>query len=114
MRNLLTCGKRDRFITLESLVVEKKGGVAKDSWQVIGTAWASKLELRGNERFVNGRDVADAEREYRTLWSDELKGLTPADRLIDGDLKFDIVSVQEIGREQGLSIKCKLRDASNA
>lgn len=114
MRNLLTCGKRDRQISLERLIVEKKGGTAKDSWELLATVWASKIELRGGESYKNGRDIAEGDREYRILYSDEVKGLTAADRVVDGDHVFDILRVYEIGREEGLSITCKLRDASNA
>lgn len=110
----LCAGKLDRRITLKRHSYGLDGRVPTDSYQMIAeNVAASKEELQGYERFVNDRNLADSEVEFRIRWSNAVKALVPADIIVHGDAEYDIVSVQEIGRRVGLAIKAKRRDVNN-
>lgn len=78
---------------------------------------ASKLPVRGEERFTNPQLVAREQVEFGVRHSADVAALTPQDRVIypameeaspqndprTGDI-YDVLAVHEIGRREGLRI----------
>jgi head-tail adaptor len=78
---------------------------------------ASMRPVRGEERFENPTTVATDQTEFHIRYSSDVADLTPLDRIIQPALVVDedpaevlprfvhdIISVQEIGRRDGLKI----------
>ena len=110
----LTGTKRDRRIRILQHTVTNTLGDATATYVEIATQpWASFRTLRASERVDNGTNLAQAEVEFQIQQSTDYSWLTPADRIEFGGREFDIVSIEELGRNQGWAIKCKVRDAIN-
>jgi head-tail adaptor len=108
MRNL------DRFISLETLTsIADPVGEPTNTWTAIDARRpASYRPINGTERFVSDQFVARQQAEFIIRWSIDVSLLSPLDRVIypaggspimDEDI-YDIMDVQEIGRQEGLRI----------
>lgn len=106
----------DREITLQKLVTDVRNGVPVDTYADIfdTPVPAAFRQLRASERMIDGGNVAQRDCEFIVRWCDELKNLSPADRVLFEERVFDVQEVAEIGdRRTFLSLKAKERDQSN-
>jgi SPP1 family predicted phage head-tail adaptor len=81
-------------------------GQSIESWTDVETVWAEKTDLRGREFFSAQAINAEIETRFRLRWR---TGLTPENRLVCDGRDYEILSVAEIGRREGLELMCKAR-----
>jgi head-tail adaptor len=104
----------DRFIDIQTLTtVPDPVGEPIETWTSIDARRpASYKPINGTERFISDQFVARQQAEFIIRWSVNVSMLNPLDRLIypagdspilDEDI-WDIMDVQELGRQDGLRI----------
>lgn len=101
---LVAKGKLDRRVTI---VTAASGGT--DSWgqEMAGppqrtTRWASIRPAPGTERFASGENAATAVMRFVFLWQADL--VPPTAQLEHDGQTYDVKSVTEIGRREGLEV----------
>ena len=103
----MMAGRLDRRITLQrKTVTQDEYGQEIETWTDLATVWAEKRDMKGSERWQAQQKVAEVETTWRIRWRD---GITPLDRLLDGDQVYDVTGVAEIGRREGLEITASAR-----
>lgn len=101
----------DRRVRIERAVPVDDGYQTRtDAWAPLGEVWAQFIRTGGREgREAAGREAL-ATASFRIRFSEELRDLLPSDRVIypaDGAGRvYDIQSVVEIGRREGLELIC--------
>lgn len=103
-------GKLDRRITLRRATkVQDSLGQEGQTWSDLATVWASRRRASSRETLAAAEisaAITDVfEIRYDSLWSD----LSPLDQVVFDDRSYDIASVEEIGRREGLRIAAVAR-----
>lgn len=103
----MKAGDLDRRITILALTVERDdfGGVV-ETWSEVATVWARYLPGAGNERFMAATTYAETQARFHIRWRGDV---TPEYRLSYDGKEWDILSVNEIERREGLEIAAKAR-----
>lgn len=102
--------KLDRKVTLRrATTAQDEYGEEITTWADLATVWASRRRASARETLA-AAEVSAAitdvfEIRYDSAWAD----LSPMDRLVFEGRGYDIVSVDEIGRRQGLRIAAVAR-----
>lgn len=105
----MRAGKMDRRITLQRKSSSGDSfGQPIETWADIsgGTVWAEVSPVSGNERWLSQQMIAEADTLFRIRY---MAGLTPLDRVVYDGRTYDVKSVIEIGRREGLDISAKTR-----
>jgi len=98
----MQAGKLDRRITIEDLQRTSDGaGGWTETWVTLATVWAEKRKQSGDEAFRAGGVVPAETIVFRTQY---LSGVTPEARVKYDSETYDITSVREIGRREGLEL----------
>jgi head-tail adaptor len=120
----LRYGQQDRRITiLKASNTQGSRGSVETSFAIfIPWAWAKVVPVKGSETFTDPAEQATQQVEFRVRWSGKVQGVTPKDRIVypgigDNDPSeeipdvniYRILSINEIGRREGLSIICERR-----
>lgn len=100
----LPAGDLDRRITIERSSYVDDGYGKQPVWTSIGTVWAKRRPMRGNESFDLQARTASVPIVFTIRWSSSVADLSPSDRIDDNGVKFDIASVNELGRRVALEI----------
>ncbi|MDE0878922.1 MAG: head-tail adaptor protein [Sphingomonas bacterium] len=105
---ILNAGAIDRRVRIERAGADDNGYNEVDVWGELATVWAQYLPARGQEaREALGRE-ATAPATFRVRWQRLLGDLGAGDRLVfpigEGARVYDIKSVTEMGRREGLEI----------
>lgn len=105
--SLPAAGRRDRRIVVERLtVMQGSTGAAVESWSTLATLWAEARLPTGREAELAGQVAATVDRVFVVLWRDDIE---PKQRIrFDGQV-YDVVSVAEMGRREGLTIGATVR-----
>jgi SPP1 family predicted phage head-tail adaptor len=82
---------RIRFERFTSTINEY--GEPVQVWTELDTVWSGVEPIRGAERFAAMQTQSDADVMIVTRWSRILGAITTADRIIFGDIVYDIKSV---------------------
>lgn len=104
----------DRFIAIETKsTTTDPVGEPVDTWTAIDARRpASYRPINGTERFISDQFVARQQAEFIIRWSVDVSMVSPLDRIIypagnspilNEDI-YDIMDVQELGRQEGLRI----------
>lgn len=100
----------DRRITLQRATTTRdEAGQIIKSWGELATVWASRRRASARETLAAAEvsaaitDVFECRRD--SAWAD----LSPLDRLVFEGRIYDVVSVDEIGRREGLRIAAVAR-----
>ncbi|EKE68694.1 phage head closure protein [Oceanibaculum indicum] len=100
----LQAGKLDRRLRIERKAVSRDAYLAEVvSWQEVATVWASKRDLSGREFFAADAVQSEVTTEITIRWR---AGIGPELRLVLDGAAYDIESVTEIGRREGLLLRC--------
>ena len=118
----MRAGKLDRVITLQRKTVTiSDSGEPIEGWAVLALRRpASMKPVSGTERWVQPSLVADQQVEFQIRYSDDVADLSPLDRIIfpalatgaevvGADMIYNILVVQEIGRQDGLQVITRRR-----
>lgn len=100
----------DRRITIQ------RGTATRDatnsevlSWSNFVTLSASRRTASARERLAAQEVGAEIEQVFATRWTPTAATVNPKDRLVFDGRTYDIASVEEIGRRDGLLIKAIAR-----
>lgn len=101
---LLAAGRLDRRVTIErGTKARNTVGQTVLTWSPHATRWASVRPAPGTERFANAESAASAPLRFVFRWEDNLVKVT--DRLLHDDgRRYDVNSVTEIGRREGIEV----------
>lgn len=105
---MLAAGKLDRVVRILT-VTETADAVLNGlvrTTVTLADVWAEKRDLRGREFFAGAAANSEIDTIFRIRWRSDV---TPLDRLSLDGREYDIVSVAEIGRREGLEINAKAR-----
>ena len=80
-------------------MTQNEYGEPVESWVDIDTVWAQRLEIKGFEKWVAQQNKADIQIKFKIRYRDDI---TPANRFVFEDRDFDILTVEETGRREGL------------
>lgn len=101
-------GKLNRRVTLlRSGIVEDKYGDPVEGFAPLRQVWAAVRPAPGTERLASAENAANAPTVIEIAWSPLVADLNPRDRVeypAGSGRQFDIKSVVEIGRREGLQI----------
>lgn len=97
----------DRRITIETAIESKENtGEITYTWIVFATVWARYMPIRGREYFAAQQINASIDATFRIRY---IPNLTTVHRIKwDGKL-WDIQSIIEIGRREGLDIMARIQ-----
>jgi len=98
----LVTGRLDRRITFRRpTFIQNEFGEAEASWEDVTTVWAEVKPLRGREYFAAQQVNSEVTTRFRIRY---LSGVDTRWRILHDGLEYDIFSVAEIGRREGLEI----------
>jgi SPP1 family predicted phage head-tail adaptor len=106
----MQAGRLDRRVTLQrATFAQDDTGQEVATWSTLATVWASRRRASARETLA-AAEVSAAitdvfECRWASAWSDE----SPLDRLAFEGRAYDIASVDEIGRHEGLRIAAVAR-----
>lgn len=116
-------GTLDRRIAIQRVTTtQSPSGEEIESWATLSTRPARYEPLQGDERFAADQFVARNQVAFTTRWSATVADVSPLDRIIyparaldnspTDPLKnkiYDIIAVQEVGRQEALRIITAVR-----
>lgn len=102
----MQAGKLDRRIDIEQRTLTKNAyGEETETWSVWATVWAQKRPKTGREYFEAQQERAESEVVWRIRHRTGIK--VGEMRVNDGTHTYDIESVIEMGRREGLELLTK-------
>ena len=101
-------GNLDRRITIEknTPVQDSDSGELVAGWATLATMWAQVRPLRGSERFEAQRENAERVSVFRIRHRTDIDETM---RIVYGGDEYDIESIAELGRSEGLEITATAR-----
>jgi SPP1 family predicted phage head-tail adaptor len=94
----------DRRVTLQSRTVSRDAtGAGIETFATLATVWAERRNMAGREQQMSGSETAMADAVYRIRWR---TGIQADMRVVEGAATWDVFSVNEIGRREGLELTC--------
>lgn len=98
----MRAGGLDRRVTIQQRTLgQSASGAATETWADFATVWAGKRDLKGREFFDAQKENAEISTEFRLRWRSDV---TAEMRLQLDGLTYDIVSIAELARREGLLI----------
>ena len=98
-------GELDRHIFLDRPTVTQNDlGEEITVWAQIARVWASWRRASSNETLASAEIAASVSDVFEIRYSSQVADLDPKCRLTYRGIEYDIVSVDEIGRREGLRI----------
>jgi len=103
----MRAGDLDTRLQLFQPVLTKDSlGQDVETWQLAATVWGQPIPISGRERMTSAREVSEFDMRFRIRYRD---GIDTTWRVGYEGGQFDIYSVAEIGRDEGLEILGKRR-----
>jgi SPP1 family predicted phage head-tail adaptor len=103
----MQAGRLDRRITIEQKAVTRgPSGTEKKTWTTLAKVSAEVRPKTGREVFTAGQVAGEADTLFRIRWR---TNVTVENRIVFDGRKYDITSVAEMGRRQGLEILATVR-----
>lgn len=108
----MKAGELDRFVEIEALTEgQTPSGEVSQTWATYAQAWAKMRPTRGTEaaqdEALYGWEMVD----FTIRW---VAGITSKMRLLYDGKHYNIQSVKELGRNEGLILACKWADSEAA
>jgi len=95
-------GDLDRRITIQQKAVGRNAvGEEVITWLPYAEVWAQKMPLRGQERYEAQQLNAEVSDKWRIRYT---SGVVPKMRITYESQNYDIQSVLEIGRREGMEL----------
>ncbi|HTN60267.1 MAG TPA: head-tail adaptor protein [Devosia sp.] len=106
----VNAGDLDRQITLQRYGISYNADNEPiEGYAGFATVWASWRRATARETLAGAEVNATATDIFEIYWSPEVADVDPKDRLIFDGKSYDIASVAEIGRREGLRIAAARR-----
>lgn len=80
-----------------------------ETWPVLTTVWAAKRDVSDGERMRAQEVEAEITTRFTLRWSSAVADVNPKDRVLYAGKTYDIFSVKEIGRRDGIEITATAR-----
>ncbi|CAK0778987.1 Head-tail adaptor protein [Gammaproteobacteria bacterium] len=104
---MLNAGRMDRLVIIQrSTATRDTMGQETMSWATHASVWAQVTPVSGNEALKENRDVAALLAKFVIRF---LSTVTAKDRISYDSKYWDILSLREIGRREGLEIMAEVR-----
>lgn len=101
----MKAGRLDRRIRVQrKAATQNEFGEPVYTWSDYLTVWAQAKPISGAETFAASQFQAKADIQFLIRWSNASQTITTLDRVAFDGRTFDIVSVDEVGRREGLQI----------
>lgn len=108
----MNIGHMDRRIELQTSTESVNTyGERADSWATFATVWAAIVYKGGSEKVSGDQVSATNKVEFRIRYSSTTNRVLASDRVLYNSQYYQILAVEEIGRREGLTLICELRDA---
>lgn len=100
----MRAGKLDRTVTIERVTTTvDENGTPVEGWATLATVRAQLVQST-TEEFMRGWGASsEAAVIFRIRHMD---GITPADRVKHGGTAYDLKEIKELGRREGLELRC--------
>jgi len=101
-------GKLDRLVTIKTVTETKDAefnGV-ESAQTTLAQVWAEKKDISGREFFSAAVENSEVDTVFRIRHRTDV---TTKHRIAYGNLDYDIVAIAELGRREGLELRCKAR-----
>jgi SPP1 family predicted phage head-tail adaptor len=104
---VIRAGSLDRVITIERATTTiGADGTPATTWATVATMRAELVRKIADEASRDFGAETTTTTTFRTRWLD---GVTPADRVLYQGTAYDIAEATEIGRREGLDLRCQKR-----
>ena len=99
----MIAGALDRRVTIQQLdgTQDSRTGQWKETWETYKIVWASKMSMRGRERLQANQVIAVGDEVWTVRYD---SGITTAMRISHDSKTYEISSIEEIGRKEGLRL----------
>lgn len=101
----MRAGKLDRRVIIQRFTLIQGKFNDTQVWSDHLTLWASKSHMTEDEIFASNQTIAKRALVFEIRFH---KDVTETDRLLFDGETYNIVGVSEIGRAEGLRLKCEL------
>jgi SPP1 family predicted phage head-tail adaptor len=106
----MRAGPLDRRITLQRATrAQDATGQEVETWATLAEVWGSKRDVSDSERVAAAEVSAEITTRFQIRWDSSWSDLNPKDRVVYNGRTYDISSVKEIGRREGLEITAAAR-----
>jgi SPP1 family predicted phage head-tail adaptor len=107
----MRAGALDRRIVIQRVTTSpNEFNAPVETWSTLATVWASKSDLKDGERMQAGEVASTITTRFRIRYSTTVADVNPKDRIAHDGLTYDIVTVKEIGRSEGIEITAAARN----
>jgi SPP1 family predicted phage head-tail adaptor len=106
-------GRMDARITIQrATVVTNDYGERVPTWATLATVWADVIwrEGSGAERIASDQILSKQPVHFLIRYSTTVSSVSAKDRVSYGSKSYEIETIQEIGRNDGLRLTCTLRE----
>jgi len=100
----MKAGNLDRRITVQKATSSDDGFSAVTNYGTSFDLFASKKDISDSERIRAGGISAEITTRFVVRWSAQTAAITPKDRIQYRGMNYDIFSVKEVGRMEGVEI----------
>jgi SPP1 family predicted phage head-tail adaptor len=102
-------GKADRRITIErATYTTNTYGERAATWATLTTVWAELMKVGGTaENIVAHQDIAVQTLRFKVRSSTTSRGIKADDRVSYKSKLYDVIGIEEVGRNAELVIVCK-------
>jgi SPP1 family predicted phage head-tail adaptor len=109
-------GKSDRRITIERATETTNGyGEKVATWATLITVWAELTKTTNARESISDRqDTATKQMAFKIRSSTDSRAVSTKDRVVYDSKYFDIIGIEEIGRNDQLMLTCQLNDTTYA
>jgi len=101
----MRAGQLDREITIQRVATTiDDAGTPVEAWAEVATLRAQQVSTSTAEYIRNYGASDDTVIVFRTWW---IEGITNADRVVYAGQNFNIKETKEIGRRNGIELRCE-------
>lgn len=98
----MRAGTLDRRIVIQTFTeTQDAAGQPIATWATFATVWASRKDVRGNERFAAQQEIATRTATYRVRW---LSGVTEEMRIVDAGTTYTVKGIADDERKGWMEI----------
>lgn len=101
-------GRRDRYIEIQRTINTSDGiGGTVESWATLANFWAEVVPIKAKEKLQSDREIVAKQNRFIIDYSSTI---TEKDRIVYNSKYWDIESLRELGRGDGLEILARVVD----
>lgn len=102
----MRAGKRNLRITIMHLGPETRNALNEPirPWLEFGSFWSVRFDQKATEGWKSGQTAAQVERAFNVRYTHRAAMITPQMRIVVGRRAFEIIGVNELGRQEGIDL----------